>query len=67
MSAPIGFGLLLSLLLSPPDPQGVRDLGLQPGQTWRAAAPIAAEIVCDDPAIVLTRHRSSSDTVSGSS
>jgi hypothetical protein len=52
MSAPIGLGLLFSLLISPLDPQGVRDLALQVGETWRTAAPVAAEIVCDDPAIV---------------
>jgi hypothetical protein len=52
MSLPIGMGLLCSLLLSAADPQGARDISLALGQTWRAAVPVAAEVVCDDPAVV---------------
>jgi hypothetical protein len=52
MSLPIGIGLLCSLLLSPVDPQGARDISLALGETWKAAVPVAAEVVCDDPAVV---------------
>jgi len=52
MSAGIGLGLLCSLLLSAVDPQGTRDISLERGETWKTAAPPAAEVVCDDPAVV---------------
>ena len=52
MSLHIGMGLLCSLLLSPMDPQGARDISLALGGTWKATAPIAAEVICDDPAVV---------------
>jgi len=52
MSLPIGMGLLCSLLLSPVEPQGARDISLALGETWKAAAPLEAEVICDDPAVV---------------
>ena len=52
MSAGIGLGLLCSLLLLAVDPQGTRDISLQRGETWKTAVPPAAEVVCDDPAVV---------------
>jgi hypothetical protein len=52
MSAAIGFGLVCSLLLAPADPGGTRDVSIGLGDTWRAPAPEAAEVICDDPAVV---------------
>jgi hypothetical protein len=52
MSMPIGLGLLCSLLLSPVDPPGTRDISIELGATWKAPAPDAAEVVCDDPLVV---------------
>ena len=52
MNLPIGVALLCSLLLSPVDPQGTRDISIGLGETWKAAAPAAAEVICDDPVVV---------------
>jgi hypothetical protein len=52
MTLPLLAGLLSSLLLSPVAPPGTRDISLGPGETWKVTAPLAAEVVCDDPAVV---------------